>query len=162
MKTATLSPDQEKAVFFPQTLTLPEDAGKRNLVIEAGAGAGKTTLLTRRVHWLLCAAPQKFRLTAAQLVLVTFSKAADEELRARVENTIRNAKLADEEKQNILSRLHISTIDSLFMQIAGNLFPSWWEQTKNNLDPETLAKWGLTEQRFPPAMTLVSEAEIIP
>jgi ATP-dependent exoDNAse (exonuclease V) beta subunit len=162
MSTATLSPDQEKAVFFPQTLVLPDEAGKRHLVIEAGAGAGKTTLLTRRVHWLLCVAPQKYRLTASQLVLVTFSKAADEELRGRVEKTIRNAKLTDEETQNILSRLHISTIDSLFMQIAGNLFPSWWEQTKNSLDPETLANWGLTEQRFPPAMTLVSESEIIP
>ncbi|MFZ9520317.1 MAG: UvrD-helicase domain-containing protein [Silvanigrellaceae bacterium] len=162
MKSKSLSPEQEKAAFFPQTLILPDEAGKRHLVIEAGAGAGKTTLLTRRVHWLLCASQQKWRLSAAQLVLVTFSKAADEELRSRVESTILNAGLADEEAQNILSRLHISTIDSLFMQIAGNLFPSWWEQTKNNLDSNTLTQWMLTEQRFPPAMTLVSEAEIIP
>jgi ATP-dependent exoDNAse (exonuclease V) beta subunit len=158
----SLSPEQHQAVYFPTSLAFPAEAGKRHLVIEAGAGAGKTSVLTERVHWLLCSAPRPMRLSPAQLILVTFSKAADQELRSRVEKIIKNAVIRDDEKQRILSRLHISTIDSLFMQLASSFFPSWWEQTKNALPASTQAAWGISEQRFPPSLTLVSEAEILP
>lgn len=162
MSSIELSPEQKLAAFFPSELHSPVDLKKRHLVIEAGAGAGKTRVLTERVHWLLCTSPRNFRLSAADLILVTFSKAADEELRVRVEKEIKNATIPADEQQRILGRLHISTIDSLFMQIASNLFPAWWEQTKNKLSAEQRTAWRLNEQRFPPTLTLVNEAELIP
>jgi len=162
MSSVDLSPEQKAAAFFPLGLDDPRDRGRKNLVIEAGAGAGKTRVLTDRVQWLLFNSPKAFRLAAQDLVLVTFSKAADEELRQRVEKEIKKAPVSSEVQQRILSRLHISTIDSLFMQLVGNLFPSWWEQTKNKLSDDTLKSWGLTDQRFPPAVTLVSESELFP
>jgi ATP-dependent exoDNAse (exonuclease V) beta subunit len=162
MSEIKLSPEQELAVFFPQNLQISESGLKKNLVIEAGAGAGKTRVLTDRVRWLLFDAPKKYRLQPQELVLVTFSKAADEELRHRIEKEIGKTNLPAEQIKQILSRLHISTIDSLFMQIVNNLFPSWWEQTKNRLGEDLQKEWQLTEQRFPPAVTLVSEAELFP
>ena len=83
-----LSPEQSEAVYFPSSTASSGNLKPtaRNLVIEAGAGAGKTTLLTERVHWLLNAAPRAYRLDPQELILVTFSRAADEELRrGRVE-----------------------------------------------------------------------------
>lgn len=157
-----LSSEQQQSAFFPTGLRLPDEREKKHLVIEAGAGAGKTRVLTERVYWLLCTSPEKFRLNPSELILVTFSKAADEELRHRVEKEIKSAKISSETQQRILSRLHISTIDSLFTQIAGNLFPSWWEQTKNNLSKDQLHEWKLQHQRFPPSVSLVSESELLP
>lgn len=162
MSKIELSSEQKLAAFFPSGLGEENISRKRHLVIEAGAGAGKTRVLTDRVHWLLCTSAKNFRLSPAELVLVTFSKAADEELRHRVEKEINGAQLSDEEKQRILSRLHISTIDSLFMQIVNNLFPPWWEQTKKMLPAETVQQWRLGEQRFPPPVTLVSDSELLP
>lgn len=162
MSKIELSSEQKRAAFFPNGTHEENISRKRHLVIEAGAGAGKTRVLTERVHWLLCTSTKNFRLSPAELVLVTFSKAADEELRHRVEKEINSAQLGEEEKQRILSRLHISTIDSLFMQIVNNLFPPWWEQTKKMLSAETAKAWRLTDQRFPPPVTLVSDGELLP
>lgn len=159
-----LSPEQSEAVFFPSSSPSSENPKQvaRNLVIEAGAGAGKTTLLTERVHWLLNAAPRAYRLEPQELILVTFSRAADEELRRRVEKRFKSANLSDENLEKVLGRLHISTIDSLFMQLSNNLFPLWWEEKRSQLSEAVLAEWGLTSQRFPPTLTLVSEEELRP
>ncbi|NBX17712.1 MAG: hypothetical protein EBR09_10135 [Proteobacteria bacterium] len=162
MSEIKLSPEQELAVFFPSRLVPEEIRLKKNLVIEAGAGAGKTRVLTDRVRWLLFDAPHSLRLLPQDLVLVTFSKAADEELRHRIHKELRKTKLPENQISQILGRLHISTIDSLFTQIVNNLFPSWWEQTKNRLSEKLQIEWMLVEQRFPPAVSLVSEAELFP
>jgi ATP-dependent exoDNAse (exonuclease V) beta subunit len=159
-----LTPTQQAAVFFPLD-TFTGDALPvpfRHLVIEAGAGAGKTTLLTERVNWRLNSAPRNQRIEAQDLILVTFSRAADEELRTRVEKRISRSGLSQEASERILGRLHISTIDSLFMQLSNNLFPTWWEEKRSSLPESTLEEWGLAQQHFPPAVTLVSEDELYP
>lgn len=164
MSASQLTPSQQSAVFFP----LDTAAGTalpvafRHLVIEAGAGAGKTTLLTERVHWRLNAAPRALRIDPQDLILVTFSRAADEELRSRVEKRISKSGLSSEACEQILNRLHISTIDSLFMQLSNNLFPIWWEEKRGSLPPHLIEEWGLTQQHFPPPVTLVSEDELHP
>lgn len=159
-----LSPEQSEAVFFPSSTPSSENPKQisRNLVIEAGAGAGKTTLLTERVHWLLNAAPDAYRLDPQELILVTFSRAADEELRRRVEKRFKSSNLSEESLEKVLGRLHISTIDSLFMQLTNNLFPLWWEEKRSQLSETLLAEWDLKSQRFPPTLTLVSEEELRP
>ncbi|MBM3381951.1 MAG: hypothetical protein FJY29_05865 [Betaproteobacteria bacterium] len=162
MSAPRLTESQQEAVFFPLVPATGENRPVpfRHLVIEAGAGAGKTTLLTERVHWRLNAAPRGFRIEPQDLILVTFSRAADEELRSRVEKRITKSGLPQETSERILGRLHISTIDSLFMQLSNNLFPTWWEDKRSSLPAHLIEDWGLTQQLFPPPVTLVSEDEL--
>lgn len=155
-----LSAEQTAAVEFPrQGLDSPQ---WKHLVIEAGAGAGKTTLLTERVRRLLTSNNPMERLDPQELVLVTFSRAADEELRTRVERELESALPDTDTLERLLARLHMSTIDSLFMQLANNLFPLWWEQKRAQLSSEVLRNWRLEHQRFAPPLTLVSEEELRP
>lgn len=158
-----LSPEQEEAVYFPKSVRggLAETHFS-HLVIEAGAGAGKTTLLTERVAWRLLGSDKRYRINPQDMILVTFSRAAEEELSSRIERRLRQEKLPEDQLDKILGRLHISTIDSLFTQLSNNLFPTWWEQQRLRLPEQTLKNWGLVEQRFPPAVTLVSEDELRP
>ena len=157
-----LSPEQQDAAYFPTRLSEPERSRCKNLVIEAGAGAGKTTLLTRRVDWLLNKAPMPLRMQPHELILVTFSRAADEELRGRVEAQLEKSIANPEALERALGRLHMSTIDALFMQLVGNLFPTWWEDVRGRLPAEKVAQWKLENQRFPPAVNLVTEDELRP
>jgi len=163
MTAKKLSPEQEEAVFFPRAgRGKPVESTHSHLVIEAGAGAGKTTLLTERVAWRLLGTDKQFRIEPQDIILVTFSRAAEEELSSRIAKRLQQESLPEEHLEKILSRLHISTIDSLFTQLSNNLFPIWWEQQRLRLPEETLTRWGLSEQRFPPPVTLVSEDELRP
>ncbi|MEY2988857.1 MAG: hypothetical protein RJB13_2378, partial [Pseudomonadota bacterium] len=127
MSEKKLSPEQEEAVYFPKTgHGQTTEAAQSHLVIEAGAGAGKTTLLTERVAWRLLGSNAQFRIDPQDMILVTFSRAAEEELSTRIEKRLRQEKLPDEQLERVLGRLHVSTIDSLFTQLSNNLFPIWW------------------------------------
>ena len=88
----------------------------KSMLVEAGAGAGKTRLVvTRNLEQL-----KKGVLTADQLVDITFTNAAAEELRFRLLNALHNEvdKLTGEEKSRIQkaikdeSLIQISTIHS--------------------------------------------------
>ncbi len=76
-----------------------------NIFVEAGAGAGKTRLIVDRIVNLL-----RNGADPSEIVAITFTKAAAEELRIRIMNALKDAGLND-----ILSRfdrIHISTIHS--------------------------------------------------
>jgi ATP-dependent exoDNAse (exonuclease V) beta subunit len=158
-----LSPEQEEAVYFPRAgRSKPVESQQSHLVIEAGAGAGKTTLLTERVAWRLLGSDKQFRIAPQDMILVTFSRAAEEELSTRIAKRLQQEPIAEEQLDKLLGRLHISTIDSLFAQLSNNLFPIWWEHQRLRLSEDALTRWGLSEQRFPPPVTLVSEDELRP
>ncbi|MBX9703275.1 MAG: UvrD-helicase domain-containing protein [Silvanigrellaceae bacterium] len=100
--------------------------GKPHLVIEAGAGAGKTQVLIQRIRWLLFDQTNPARLDPYKLLVVTFSKNADTEIKERIE------KLLSEQQFNLntshMLPMNISTIDSLFAQLVEILYPLWWEK----------------------------------
>ena len=81
-----LTEAQREAVAFPSA-SHPMHKKKKHLLIEAGAGAGKTHVLSRRAA-RLCTPRIPGGVHPSRLFLVTFSRAADRELRERVQRTL--------------------------------------------------------------------------
>lgn len=89
----------------------------KNIFVEAGAGAGKTTLIVERIINQL-----KAGISPEEIVVITFTNAAAQELRGRITNKVHLATmdcdLSDEEKnrlckaEGILELMNISTIHS--------------------------------------------------
>lgn len=76
-----------------------------NMFVEAGAGAGKTTLIVRRIVNML-----KGDYEPSQIVAITFTNKAAEELRGRIFEEVKNAGLTD--KLYRMDEMNISTIHS--------------------------------------------------
>ena len=81
--------------------------------VEAGAGTGKTHLMAHRFIWLV----QKRQLSPLEIVAVTFTKKAAQELRARIRATFEKAGI-EEEKIYELEAAQISTLHSLAARIC--------------------------------------------
>ena len=85
----------------------------KNMFVEAGAGAGKTTMIVERVMNLL-----KQGADPAEIVVITFTNAAAEELRRRLTDRLAEEAAKDtalREKFLRLDRMNISTIHSFCM-----------------------------------------------
>ncbi len=81
-----------------------------NMFVEAGAGAGKTTLIVRRIVNLLSAGVEP-----GEIVVITFTNAAAEELRGRIINKVTERSKEDPnlgDKLHRLNDMNISTIHS--------------------------------------------------
>ncbi|MEE0026052.1 MAG: UvrD-helicase domain-containing protein, partial [Atopobiaceae bacterium] len=69
------------------------------LFVEAGAGSGKTFTLTRRVAWALSAGSGAdggaFLSSLDQVLVITFTNAAAQEIKERVRSTLRAAGMRD-------------------------------------------------------------------
>ncbi|MCR4656461.1 MAG: UvrD-helicase domain-containing protein [Lachnospiraceae bacterium] len=76
-----------------------------NMFVEAGAGAGKTTLIVRRIVNML-----KGDYEPSEIVAITFTNKAAEELRGRIISEVKAAGLTD--KLYRLDEMNISTIHS--------------------------------------------------
>lgn len=89
----------------------------KNIFVEAGAGAGKTTLIVERIINQL-----KTGISPNEIVVITFTNAAAEELRGRITSKVHlatmDSSLSDEEKNRLceaesyLDLMNISTIHS--------------------------------------------------
>ncbi len=111
------------------------DARDENILIAAAAGAGKTGTLTRRVVKLL----EENFCDVDELLIMTFTKAAAQEMRARIQNALMKrleteldaANQARLEKQIIfLSSAQISTFDSFCQSVIRRNF------SRIDLDPK--------------------------
>jgi DNA helicase II / ATP-dependent DNA helicase PcrA len=71
---ATLHPTQRAAVTHPA----------RPLLLACGPGSGKTRILTDRIQWLI----HHEGLDAAEILALTFSRAAADELRGRLSRAL--------------------------------------------------------------------------
>lgn len=60
-----------------------------NLLVSAAAGSGKTAMLSERCANLVCDAPEPFRCDVDELLVVTFTEAAANEMRGRVAQALR-------------------------------------------------------------------------
>lgn len=74
-----------------------------NMFVEAGAGAGKTTLIVKRILNQL-----KSKIAPGEIVVITFTNAAAEELRGRIAEGVRKANLV--QALSHLDEMNISTI----------------------------------------------------
>ena len=82
----------------------------KNMFVEAGAGAGKTYLIVERITNML-----KHEFWPSEIVVITFTNAAAEELRGRIARRIREESLNNvslKEKLSHLDEMNISTIHS--------------------------------------------------
>lgn len=102
------------------------DIRGRDVAVSAGAGAGKTAVLTARVVAQL-SDPERPRRTD-ELLIVTFTRAAAEEMRTRIARRLEERIAAEdlppdmqrhmEEQLGLLPRARISTIHSACLDIA--------------------------------------------
>ncbi|MEG1153394.1 MAG: UvrD-helicase domain-containing protein [Ruthenibacterium sp.] len=102
------------------------DARGGTVLISAAAGSGKTAVLVERAVQLIT--DETHPVAADRLLIVTFTRAAAEELRGRI--AVRLAEAAAENTQSVflrrqrilLGRANISTIDAYCMQLLQRYF----------------------------------------
>lgn len=84
----------------------------KNIIVSAGAGSGKTAVLTERVIRKL-----KDGIKIDELLILTFTKAAAEEMKDRIRKKIKdNSSLID--NLNLLDSSYITTFDSFALSIV--------------------------------------------
>ena len=99
---------------------------ERDLLLSAGAGAGKTATLTERVCRLVC--DENVKADVSRMLIVTFTKAAAEELRGRVRARIEEALLENPDSRHLshqmvaLGSADISTMSSFFLKVIRPYF----------------------------------------
>lgn len=108
MSKIEFTPDQFRAVTIAD----------RSLLVSAAAGSGKTAVLSARCVYLVCDAPPAERCDVDQLLVLTFTTAAAEQMRARIGSAMRKrAEQSDEPRIRkqlaLLDRAQISTIHGL-------------------------------------------------
>lgn len=117
---AHLTPGQRDAVLTVDT----------SLLVSAAAGSGKTTVLAERCAALVCDVPDLWRCSVDELLVVTFTEAAAEEMRRRIASAIRK-RLDTRPKQRaylqqqmyLLDSASISTIHAFCRQLIQRWFP---------------------------------------
>ena len=83
-----------------------------NMFVEAGAGAGKTTLIVKRIVNLLSKGINGVPVKPEEIVVITFTNKAAEELRERIIAAVSRSKDTMSEALQNLDRMNISTIHS--------------------------------------------------
>lgn len=108
------TPQQEKAVF----------GDKANCLVSAAAGSGKTQVLTGRILNRI----RKDKVDINRILVVTFTKAAASEMRARIAQGLSEALLSEPENQHLQRQLSligtadITTMDSFCLKLIKNHF----------------------------------------
>lgn len=104
----------------------------RNILVSAAAGSGKTAVLVERIVKKIT---EENGTDIDRLVVVTFTKAAAAEMKARIRNRLDDMLDKDEKNSNLIRQLalinnaQITTIDSFCLWILKNHF------SEINLDP---------------------------
>lgn len=96
-----------------------------NLLVSAAAGSGKTAVLAERCAYLVCDAPEPCDLD--QLLVVTFTKAATDEMRGRIEQALRGRPNAEDDPRLtrqllLLARAQINTLHGFCTQVLRRHF----------------------------------------
>ena len=127
-----------------------DDRGK-DILVSASAGSGKTTVLVERVLKEILSGR-----SIDQLLIVTFTKAAAEEMKQRIKNEL-NKKLEGEfsnrvfirKQLNLVDTANISTIDSFCLEVIHrfyyviNLDPSFSVLTDDTQAEKNSDIWNL-------------------
>ncbi|MGI6203984.1 MAG: helicase-exonuclease AddAB subunit AddA [Anaerovoracaceae bacterium] len=100
-------------------------ARDRNILVSAAAGSGKTAVLVRRITRMLT----EGETSVDRILVVTFTRAAASEMKAKIIRALTEAKVHDPGKSALLKkqldnmyRAQISTFDSFALDIVHNYF----------------------------------------
>ncbi|MBP5197941.1 MAG: helicase-exonuclease AddAB subunit AddA [Lachnospiraceae bacterium] len=110
------TPDQQKCI----------DIHGKNILVSAAAGSGKTAVLTERIIRMVC--HESDPVDIDRILVVTFTKAAAAEMRARIEKRLYEELEKDPENVHLQRQLsliynaQITTIDSFSLFIVKNHF----------------------------------------
>ena len=77
-------PDAPAATRWTPQQKLAIETTGQNLLVSAAAGSGKTSVLAERCAYLICDAPPAERCNVNELLVVTFTVAAAQEMRSRI------------------------------------------------------------------------------
>ena len=119
------TPEQESAIIAPKDSSLDN----QTLLVAAAAGSGKTAVLVERI--ITCLKDMDNPLSVQELMVVTFTKAAAQEMSARIglalakamESTDDEAMQERLERQlNLLPSAHISTLHSFCQWVIRSYF----------------------------------------
>jgi ATP-dependent helicase/nuclease subunit A len=121
-------PDASTATtrWTPQQQRAIETTG-RNILVSAAAGSGKTSVLAERCAYLVCDAPPDMRCDVNELLVVTFTVAAAQEMRTRIASAL-NRRYQQTQDQRLarqlalIERAHIGTIDSFCSSVVRQWF----------------------------------------
>ena len=75
--------------YTPEQLRAIQATGS-SVLVSAAAGSGKTAVLAERCVYLLCDAPAEHRCEIDELLVVTFTEAAADEMRSRIIDALRD------------------------------------------------------------------------
>src|SRR5438477_10940979 len=95
---------ETKRVKWTTEQRLAIETAGRSLLVSAAAGSGKTAVLAERCAHLVCDAPEPHRCDVDQLLVVTFTNAAANEMRERIGIALRERLARDDEPDSRLQR----------------------------------------------------------
>jgi len=102
------------------------DTRQKNILVSAAAGSGKTAVLVERILTLVMDPVNPVDID--ELLIVTFTRAAADEMRERIRNALENARRIHPQNRHLLRQMtlihsaSIMTIDSFCMQVVRNHF----------------------------------------
>lgn len=96
---------------FTKNQKLAIELVDKNILINAGAGSGKTTVLTQRIIGKL-----KNKINIDELLVITFTRAAAQEMKERIEKSIENDNTIIDQLE-LLESADITTFDGFFNKI---------------------------------------------
>ena len=126
---------------FTKAQKLAIDLRNRNVLVSAAAGSGKTATLTERIIRLLTDAQTPCEITS--MLIVTFTRAAAAELRARISRELGKALALDPSNKFLTKQLtsigsaDICTIDSYYLNLVRSNFQRLGIPAKFRLADET-------------------------
>ena len=102
------------------------DTRKKNILVSAAAGSGKTAVLSQRILSLIM--DEEDPVDIDELLVVTFTRAAADEMRERIRQALEDAHRHNPQNRHLLRQLtlihsaSIMTIDSFCSQVVRNYF----------------------------------------
>src|SRR5689334_13867992 len=123
---ASVDASAATTTWTPQQRLAIETIGG-NILVSAAAGSGKTSVLAERCAYLICDAPPEARCDVSELLVVTFTVAAAQEMRTRIASAL-NKRYQQEPGDRLarqlalIDRAQIGTIDGFCAAVVRQWF----------------------------------------
>jgi ATP-dependent helicase/nuclease subunit A len=120
-------PDAPAATRWTPQQKLAIETTGQNLLVSAAAGSGKTSVLAERCAYLICDAPPAERCNVNELLVVTFTVAAAQEMRLRIATALHKRYQQTQDDRlarqlTLIDRAAIGTIDGFCNSVVRQWF----------------------------------------